>query len=145
MNDYLNAFRNEQYVNFAGRARRQEYWMFTLFNTLISFALFVLVTVFILPAILYGPRASDGGPPSSSELLLIAFCLTYVIGLIIPVLGLTVRRLHDAGYSGWLSLIMAVPLIGGITLLVLLVQDSTPGPNKWGANPKTDSVFRPPF
>jgi len=47
-----------------------------------------------------------------------------------------VRRLHDTGRSGWWLLIALVPLIGAIVLLVFMVQDSKPGQNQYGANPK---------
>ncbi|MCL2304922.1 MAG: DUF805 domain-containing protein [Planctomycetaceae bacterium] len=47
-----------------------------------------------------------------------------------------VRRLHDAGYSGWMYFISLVPFVGGIILLVFLLQDSQPGRNQYGPNPK---------
>lgn len=60
----------------------------------------------------------------------------YVLGVLIPSLAVTVRRLHDTEHSGWWLLIGLVPLIGGIVLLVFMVQDSKPGQNPYGANPK---------
>ncbi|MCL2304252.1 MAG: DUF805 domain-containing protein, partial [Planctomycetaceae bacterium] len=57
-------------------------------------------------------------------------------GLIIPSLAVIVRRLHDAGYSGWMYFISLVPFVGGIILLVFLLQDSQPGRNQYGPNPK---------
>ena len=39
MNWYFNVLK--EYATFTGRARRKEYWMFTLFNTIISLLLII--------------------------------------------------------------------------------------------------------
>jgi uncharacterized membrane protein YhaH (DUF805 family) len=57
-----------------------------------------------------------------------------LVGLFLPNLAVTVRRLHDAGHSGWWVLINLLPLIGFIVLLVFTVMDSKP-PNQWGDAP----------
>jgi len=53
-----------------------------------------------------------------------------------------VRRLHDINRTGWWLLILLIPLIGFIVIIIFLLQDSTPGENEYGANPKesTDIV-----
>ncbi len=71
-----------------------------------------------------------------SEKLAIAGLAIFVLAMIIPALAVTVRRLHDTDRSGWWILISLVPVIGSIWLFVLLVIDSTPGDNQYGANPK---------
>ncbi len=58
------------------------------------------------------------------------------LALLLPSLGVSVRRLHDTDRSGWWLLILLVPLIGVIVLLVFSVSDSTPGSNRFGASPK---------
>jgi len=108
MNWYLAVLK--KYVVFSGRARRKEYWMFTLVNVIVL----VLLAVLKLNA-LYG---------------------LYSLAVLLPSLAVLVRRLHDTGRSGWWFLIGLVPLIGGIILLVFRVQDSKPGENQYGANPK---------
>lgn len=40
------------YVNFRGRARRREFWMFTLFNTLV-YLLLLAVGLVLLGAVIY--------------------------------------------------------------------------------------------
>ncbi|PPK98357.1 uncharacterized protein DUF805 [Kineococcus xinjiangensis] len=62
--------------------------------------------------------------------------LGVILGFVLPSLAVTVRRLQDTGRSGWWMLISAVPLAGPIVLLVLLAQDSEPGPNRFGPCPK---------
>ena len=118
MNWYLDAWKN--YVNFQGRARRKAFWMFVLFNLIAIFAL-----NFVEGAI--GLRG-EGDYGILSGL--------YSLAVLLPALGLAVRRLHDTGRSGWWILIGLVPLIGGIILLVFYVLDSQPGTNRYGPNPK---------
>lgn len=62
--------------------------------------------------------------------------LIYVFAVLLPGLGVSVRRLHDVGKSGWWLLIGLIPIIGAIWLLVLAVSDSKPGSNQYGPNPK---------
>lgn len=109
------------YTNFDGRARRMEYWMFQLINLLISIAL-------ILIGLLFG--LGFGMFPFAF------ISIIYSIGIFIPSIAVTVRRLHDTGKSGWMLLIGFIPLIGSIILLVFLLSDSTYGKNQYGENPK---------
>ena len=109
----------KQYADFSGRARRKEYWMFTLFNIIMMFVLmFVIMMV--------------KGSPAMLALATIAYSL-YII---IPSIAVVVRRLHDIGKSGWWYFIVLVPLVGGILLIVWLCTDSQADENNWGANPK---------
>lgn len=113
MNWYLKCLR--LYFNFSGRARRKEYWMFTLFNFLISFVISLVETL------LYGNPV-------------IAYI--YSIALLLPGLAVCIRRLHDVGKSGWMYLIGLIPVVGAIWLLILFCTDSQPGANEYGPNPK---------
>lgn len=119
MNWYLEACK--KYATFAGRARRKEYWFFVLFNAL---AFFFFLAADILFAHLNG--ASWTG-------LLAGI---YSLVAFIPGLAVTVRRLHDTGRSGWWILINLVPAVGGLIFLIFMFQDSKPGTNQYGANPK---------
>jgi uncharacterized membrane protein YhaH (DUF805 family) len=60
----------------------------------------------------------------------------YSLAIILPGLAVAARRLHDTGRSAWWLLIGLVPLVGPIVLLVFFVQDSQPGSNQYGPNPK---------
>ena len=104
----------KQYVDFSGRARRKEYWMFALMNAIIAAALIII-------------DAGLGDEVLQSVYSLVVF---------LPSLAVGVRRMHDIGKSGWWLLIGLIPLIGSIWLIVLACQDSEPGANRWGANPK---------
>ena len=121
MNWYLKALK-EHYADFKGRARRKEYWMFVLFQSI-----FVIVAI-ILDSILglsFTPEIPYGW------IYILFGLLTFI-----PSLSIAVRRLHDVGKSGWWYLIVFVPLIGPIWLLVLFCSDSENKPNQWGDNPK---------
>ena len=119
MDWYLQVLRN--YAVFDGRARRKEYWYFTLFNIIISFVLGFVDG--ILGS--YNPEVGLG-----------LFGGIYSLAILIPSIAVSVRRLHDTERSGWWLLIILIPLIGAIVLLVFMVQDSQPEPNKYGENPK---------
>ena len=121
MNWYLDVLK--KYADFGGRARRKEYWMFALFNLLIYIA------ILIFSAIL-------GSIDNSLALIGSLLLVVYGLAIFVPSLAVAVRRLHDTGRSGWWFLIAFVPFVGGIILLVFTVQDSAPGENLYGKNPK---------
>ena len=75
---------------------------------------------------------------SIGAMFILGIILFAIFRLIIPLLSLSVmvRRLHDTGRSGWACLIGLVPFIGGLTLFMWLCEDSDPGENKYGENPK---------
>ena len=106
--------------NFRDRARRTEFWMFTLVTVVISL---VLSIIDIVAGLEFSP---DSG------------ILSTIFGLIIliPSISVTVRRLHDTGRSGAWILIGLIPVIGWIVLLVFMCLDSQPEANRFGPNPK---------
>ena len=125
MNYYLKVLK--QFADFNGRARRKEYWIYNIINSIIGGLLFFLdyllgTTIDFL----------DLGEGNSLGILY----LVYALFVFIPGLAVAVRRLHDVGQSGWMLLIALIPLIGAIWLLVLYLTDSNPGENKYGPNPK---------
>lgn len=122
MNWYLYVLKN--YVTFSGRARRQEYWMFFLFNMLISLGLGVLDFI----AETYSVKYEMG-----------LFSGLYSLLVLLPSIAVIVRRLHDTNRSGWWILISLIPLVGVLVLLVFMCLDSQPGKNRFGVNPKEDS------
>jgi uncharacterized membrane protein YhaH (DUF805 family) len=124
MNWYLEVMK--KYIDFTGRARRKEYWYFTLFNIIISFVLMFM-------DILLGLTTRDGWGPLGA---------IYTLAVLIPGLAVTARRLHDTSRSGWWMLLGLAPCIG-LILLVYLVEDSYPGENEYGPNPKSDAPWPP--
>ena len=79
----------------------------------------------------------------SSSIALILNIILFVL-FVIFAFGITVRRCHDVNYSGYLSLIMLIPLVGLIFSIYLLFAPGTAGENKYGA-PNTDSLMTVAF
>jgi uncharacterized membrane protein YhaH (DUF805 family) len=119
MNWYLGVLK--KYAEFNGRARRKEYWFFILFNLIISCVLSV-VDVFL------GTYSAAAGVGILTGL--------YGLAVLLPGIGVTIRRLHDTGRSGWWTLIILVPLVGWIVILIFMLIDSQPATNAYGPNPK---------
>ncbi|MCW8329734.1 DUF805 domain-containing protein [Photobacterium sp. SDRW27] len=119
MNWYIHVLKN--YAVFKGRARRQEYWYFFLFNVIISIAL-----AFIDSA-MGNPGAGEGAGILGT---------IYSLAILIPSIAVGVRRLHDTDRSGWWMLLGIIPLIGALVLIYFFVLDSAPGSNEYGPNPK---------
>ena len=103
----------KKYADFTGRARRKEYWMFILFYLIFYIALTVI-------------DAAIGS---------YALAALFSLALLLPTISIAARRLHDTGRSGWWQLISLIPILGGIVLLVFLVQDSHEE-NEYGESPK---------
>jgi uncharacterized membrane protein YhaH (DUF805 family) len=110
---YLAVFK--KYATFNGRAQRAEYWYFFLANIIIGVILAAIGFIIKDKGILGG---------------------LYALALIIPGIAVTVRRLHDTDHSGGWWFISLIPIIGTIILLIFMAQDSQPGANKYGPNPK---------
>lgn len=105
------------YFDFSGRARRMEFWVFTLFN------IFVLWILSLLDKY------------SETEYYYIAFYI-FIALIIIPSITVFLRRLHDVGKTGWNILLVLIPIIGWLWLLMLLWFGGEPRVNKWGVYPK---------
>jgi uncharacterized membrane protein YhaH (DUF805 family) len=109
MNWYLEVLK--KYAVFSGRARRKEYWMFVLFNLLISFFI--------------GLVLGFAGMGERGQLLI----NLYQLAVLIPSIAVGVRRMHDSDHSGWWILLPIVNLVFACT-------DGTSGPNRFGPSPK---------
>ena len=97
----------KKYAVFTGRARRSEYWYFTLFNIIFSIIVGAIAGVINTP--LLGTA--------------------YTLALLLPGIAVGVRRMHDTGKSGWYVLI---PIYN----LILACTEGTPGRNEYGPDPK---------
>lgn len=102
----------KKYADFNGRARRQEYWMFVLFNSLFGLGiLFIPFIGFFISGI-------------------------YSLAVFLPGLAVTVRRLHDTGKSGVWYCVVFIPLAGPIWLIILLATEGERNVNMYGEDPK---------
>ena len=108
-----------KYLLFNGRASRKEFWAVMLFSVLISFALQLLYTL--------GFAISD-----NLGLLLALPFVIFSLGMVIPQLAVSVRRLHDTDKSGWWLLLGLIPIFGTIALIALFSLASSEGDNHFG-------------
>ena len=109
---YLNII-TKQFSDFKGRARRKEYWMFILFNTIFSIVFSFVDTLLI-------------GSEITSNL--------YSLVVLVPSIAVGIRRMHDVGKSGWFILI---PIYN----LILAIREGDKGENEYGQDPKVGTVL----
>ena len=125
-----------RYAEFSGRSRRKEYWMFALLNFLIA-AFVGLVTLVMAVSV----SSESAMMLVVTPVLILWFLLSLVF--IVPGVAVTIRRLHDTDRSGWTILLALIPLIGPIILLVFYCTQGTPGPNRFGPDPKAGGLGNP--
>jgi uncharacterized membrane protein YhaH (DUF805 family) len=111
----------KSYSDFNGRARRKEYWMFTLWNIIFALLAVLLDYSFgiVYPLVGYGP-----------------LYIAYALFVLVPGIAVAVRRLHDIGKSGWMYLVAFIPIAGFILLLILFIKEGDQGNNAYGEDPK---------
>jgi uncharacterized membrane protein YhaH (DUF805 family) len=107
-----------KYAVFNGRAARPEFWWFVLFNLIIA------AVINLVAGIIFG--RSSGQVVGD----------LYSLAVLLPSLGVGIRRLHDTNRTGWWYLLVFIPVIGWIVLVVFLAMASDPGSNNYGPNPQ---------
>jgi uncharacterized membrane protein YhaH (DUF805 family) len=115
----------KKYAVFSGRSRRKEYWFFVLYVVIISIVLSAIDTIIGAYNVSTGVGLLSG---------------IFGLAVLIPSIAVSVRRLHDTDRSGWWILLGLIPIIGHIILIVFYVENSTPGTNRYGPNPKFASA-----
>ena len=102
----------KNYVNFEGRANRPEFWWFFLFNFVVGLILSLL-----------------GKAGTTLQGI-------WSLAILLPQLGLSARRLHDIGKSGWLLLLGLIPIVGWIILIIWWAKQGDPNMNEYGPVPQ---------
>ena len=110
-----------QYAKFDGVASVAEYWWFVLFNAIVSGVLYFLAIVLAIGVAAGGGDEDAAGASGVVVMLILGL---YGLAVFLPGLGVTIRRLHDAGYSGFFFLLNFVGL--SIVTLVLCIMPSKP-------------------
>ena len=125
-----------KYADFTGRARRMEFWLFWLLLIGIQIVFSILI------GMVAGPTAAAADPTDPLAMLngpakaLYGLFFLVMLGLLVPSLAVAMRRLHDTNRTGWWLLIGLIPFLGALVLIIFYLLDGTPGPNKYGADPK---------
>ena len=107
----------EKWRDFSGRAGREEFWSFFLFCLICE----VLLLGLDVSLDLYFPAIESG-----------IFSGIFSLATLAPLVAVITRRLHDVGKSGWLQLIIVVPVIGAVALLAFWLRASQPWSNEYG-------------
>jgi uncharacterized membrane protein YhaH (DUF805 family) len=122
----------ENYLNFSGRARRSEFWYFTLMSIIISIVIGIIegaLGIGAYEANEFGFRM-QGGIISN----------LYSLAVFLPGLAVSIRRLQDTGKSGWNMLLVLIPLVGAIILIVFFATEGDKGKNEYGPDPKNPEM-----
>jgi len=123
----------KKYADFSGRSQRMEYWMYFLLN----FGVLVLLVGLALAGIPWSEyRTNPQAPPGSLTIVSVILLMIWIFGTFIPSIAVEVRRFHDQDKSGWFWFLRLVPYVGGIIIIVFMGIDGTPGPNRYGPDPK---------
>jgi uncharacterized membrane protein YhaH (DUF805 family) len=109
-----------KYAVFTGRARRKEYWSFTLINLVIT------ACWLLFDRIIFGP----------DEYLFSLILVLYGLIIFLPSVAVYIRRIHDTDHSGWWLLPSWVPILGIPFILYFTLRNSSDGENQYGENPK---------
>lgn len=113
-----------KYATFSGRASRSEYWWLAL-----AFVIVYAVLGGILALVLATtgePQPSGGVRGTGPEIVVLVIIGIFFLAIIIPSIAVTVRRLHDANFSGWLYLLHLVPYAGSFVIFILTLLPSKP-------------------
>tara|TARA_R110002049_G_scaffold67972_4_gene176259 strand:+ start:381 stop:815 length:435 start_codon:yes stop_codon:yes gene_type:complete len=130
MDWYLHVLKN--YFKFSGRARRKEYWMFSLFHYLFSG---ILLFLFIYSNDAFS-LADEEFSNTETNFLFLQILGLYTLAVVIPALAVSSRRMHDLGKSGAWFFINLIPYIGGFWFLILTCMEGEARTNQYGENPK---------
>ena len=117
----------KRYADFSGRSRRREYWTWTLA---------VLLAEILLYGLIFAAATRAGGEMTQTVGALFTILVIFLLATFIPSIAVSVRRLHDQEKSGLYVLVAVIPLAGLLALFVLMALPGTPGPNRYGPDPK---------
>ena len=109
--------------DYKGRASRSEFWWFILFVYLLPFALGIVAAIL-------------SGPDNELPTWFIWALSAYQIIILLPILSVGVRRLHDSGNAGGWILLIFIPYIGWLVFAILEILPSEPGDNRFGPMPR---------
>jgi uncharacterized membrane protein YhaH (DUF805 family) len=134
------------FTSFKGRANRKPFWLGMLVLSIISTILWMILGgVFGLSAMNEfdvsanaSPEAIDAAGRAMFAKILPALGIL-LLATLWPTLAIYTKRWHDRDKSGWWSLIILIPIIGGIWILIELgFLRGTDGPNRFGSDPIPD-------
>ena len=124
--------------SFDGRIRRIEYFLSGLISSVVGGIVWTIAFAGIMAGAMSGSTAGAVG--GSIFGTIIGFAV--YVGLLWFGLAQGVKRLHDLNKSGWMILIMLIPIANFIFALYMLFADGTVGPNEYGNDPKNRAPYQ---
>lgn len=121
---------NDSALNVGGRFGRRSY---LAWNMLLGFCL--MIGVILIMALLPGARALFSPDSNMSLPAIVALILIYGAVVYFSIIFL-IRRLHDRNHSGWLALLVLVPVINVLFGLYILFAPGNQDNNQFG-QPRT--------
>jgi uncharacterized membrane protein YhaH (DUF805 family) len=125
----------QKYARFDGRASRSEYWWFALASS-------IPAILFLVPLVIVGEASDRGGDVPAGAVILMLVLGLALLALVVPSIAVSVRRLHDGGFSGLLYLITLVPYIGSLALLVFMVLPPKPEGARFDRRPVGPAYYQ---
>lgn len=126
---YAGETNDKGFLGFSGRIGRIRYVAY-----LMAWYLIFSVVMGVVFAI-FGVNAAEEPSPLFMFLIGLAYILFFVFAFVYAV-----RRLNDCDHSGWLSLIMLVPLVNIFFGFYLMFARGTDGMNSYGAPAKPNTL-----
>ena len=117
--DAVKAFFSN-YVKFDGRSSRSEFW----------WAMLGIFIINILIGVLGALSETIGGLVS----------MVFSLAIIIPFIAIGIRRFHDLNKTGWLVILLLIPLVNIVVALIFFTQRGTVGSNQYGPDPLGGAV-----
>ena len=121
-----------------GRARRKEYWWYTLFTMIIGLGLVIVPLATIGVVSLYYMESTIQSTTYwffVPAILLGFLFIGFEIVTMVPGFTVLIRRMHDNGMPGWIVLSELIPL-GEFAILFFCLRNGTAGQNRYGQDPK---------
>lgn len=136
-----------KYAVFSGRASRSEFWWATLFfvlGTSLTWGAGIAVGLATGTPYVDPTTGRSSITPGPAFAIFAGIGMLFYLAILVPSIALTVRRLHDANYSGALYLLVFVPWVGGIILLIFALLDSKPEGARFDADAQPYQPVAPP-
>lgn len=124
--------------SFEGRIRRIEYFLSGLLVCFVGGIIWAVAFASAFVGIMSGSTAAAAG----GSVFAILLGLAAYVGILWFGIAQGVKRLHDVDKSGWLILLLLIPIVGFIFALYMLFADGTVGPNQYGLDPKNRQPYQ---
>ena len=114
----------KKYATFSGRASRSEYWWWALVSGLAGIVMNIIMVAAGSAGAKLGPNGTTVPGPGYWVVLILYIIL--ILAIMVPSLALSVRRLHDTNMSGWMYLLILIPIVGPILIIIFMAMGSKP-------------------